>query len=417
MGWGINLFNKHSVFFTLSISFAISLFLVVFSYLLIVEKDARLYDKELKKRYFTVIQLIENEYQKVGFTQNLEDTVKSMGFEVVTNGKIDEVLRSNSIEPIFKRGFGLLFVYVLKGDKNNFIHIYAPFDEYLLIDKNVPKEEFKAIGFLIFLSVLFSFVFIYFTIYKKLYTLNELKEKIDHMDTKELKFENIDINKKDEVSLLAKKFKEKSDQIRNLKEARNIFIRNIMHELKTPITKGRFLTELEQNEQNNQKLKYVFIQLESLINELASIEEVIAKGEKIETKEYFFKDILENGVDKLILEDQNYSFLSEDRKINVNFKLFTTVVKNLIDNAVKYSHDNRVEIFIDENEIRFENKGKKLNYPLENYFEPFFNTDSKKNGSFGLGLYIVNSIVQAHKFKLGYEFLNGKNIFKIVLKP
>ena len=47
-----------------------------------------------------------------------------------------------------------------------------------------------------------------------------------------------------------------------------------MHELKTPITKGRFLTQLEQNPENNEKLKSVFNRLESLINEFASIEEL-----------------------------------------------------------------------------------------------------------------------------------------------
>ena len=32
-----------------------------------------------------------------------------------------------------------------------------------------------------------------------------------------------------------------------------------MHELKTPITKGKFLLQLEKNEENNEKLKWFLI--------------------------------------------------------------------------------------------------------------------------------------------------------------
>ena len=35
----------------------------------------------------------------------------------------------------------------------------------------------------------------------------------------------------------------------------NVFIRNIMHELKTPITKGKIIVELPNSEENDEKLK------------------------------------------------------------------------------------------------------------------------------------------------------------------
>jgi two-component system OmpR family sensor kinase len=62
----------------------------------------------------------------------------------------------------------------------------------------------------------------------------------------------------------------------------------------------------------------------------------------------------------------------------------------------------------------FENKGEPLKYPLENYFEPFFYTQNKQ--SFGLGLYIVQAILNANGYELHYEYSNNINHFIIVQK-
>lgn len=87
-----------------------------------------------------------------------------------------------------------------------------------------------------------------------------------------------------------------------------------MHELKTPITKGKFLTQLEQNEENNEKLKSVFDRLESLINEFATIEELISSTKNIEKKVYFLDDIIDNAKDILMIEDEKVIQNYENKK-------------------------------------------------------------------------------------------------------
>lgn len=225
-------------------------------------------------------------------------------------------------------------------------------------------------------------------------------------------FDCCDSSKQDEVSLLAQEFKKSAQKLKKIKEARNVFIRNIMHELKTPITKGKFLVQLPQTHENNEKMKHVFERLENLINEFGSIEEVIASTKQFDHANYFLNDIIDNAIDILLIDEELVSREFENIKVNVNFKLFSIAVKNLIDNALKYSSDGQVVIKTYHEEIIFENHGNSLEYELDSYFEPFFKNSNKN--SFGLGLYIVNSILKANGYMLKYVYENGTNRFSIV---
>ncbi len=79
-------------------------------------------------------------------------------------------------------------------------------------------------------------------------------------------------------------------------------------------------------------------------------------------------------------------------------------------NAMKYSPDKHINIVIVDAELCFESKGARLKYPLNFYIEPFTKESSSQN-SFGLGLYLVDSILKAHKQVLAYEYDNGINRF------
>ena len=86
------------------------------------------------------------------------------------------------------------------------------------------------------------------------------------------------------------------------------------------------------------------------------------------------------------------------------------LIKNLLDNGIKYSTDKHINVIIDENKIQVINKGEALKEPLENYFKPFHT--SKKG--LGLGLYIVKSILDIHQMELAYRHEDGVNTFTIV---
>ena len=101
--------------------------------------------------------------------------------------------------------------------------------------------------------------------------------------------------------------------------------------------------------------------------------------------------------------------IEKDYNVSVDFELFSLVIKNLLDNGIKYSTDKHITVVIDGTTLKVINKGEALPEPLENYFKPFH---ASKKG-LGLGLYIVKSILDIHQMELHYQHEDGENIFTL----
>ncbi len=219
----------------------------------------------------------------------------------------------------------------------------------------------------------------------------------------------------DEIATLANELERARKSINALIESRTMFLRNVMHELKTPIAKGRITTEMLQEIKQKQRLKRVFIRLESLINEFALIEEVSSGAGHIDKKRYRLADIVDEAIDQSMLDSNNIeSNIDDTQWIVCDFKLMATAFKNMIDNGVKYSTDGKIVITSSpDGSVLFSNRGRELNRALEYYIQPFSKESSSKD-SFGLGLYLVNAILTLHSVKLGYRHLNQKSIFEFI---
>jgi two-component system OmpR family sensor kinase len=186
-----------------------------------------------------------------------------------------------------------------------------------------------------------------------------------------------------------------------------------MHELKTPIAKGRLMSEMLADEKSKARLHSIFERLNLLIDEFAKIEKITSKNFELHMHAYKMSDLLEASIDMLMIENPARLITVEIKKdyiVKVDFELFTLVIKNLLDNAIKYSTDKHVLVIIDEDKIEIINKGEALSEALENYFKPFHTSKS----SLGLGIYIVKIILDIHQMELVYEHKEGMNLFMIV---
>ena len=405
--------NRQSIFFTISVSFIISLILVIASFIVLITHDYRIKEGQLLDKYIPVIKMISRQ-EKLGIDESFLKNLEEIGYTLFLDiTKINAITYNPQTKILVEKNHSKQndIFRIINLDNTNYIYIKKRNDTVLVQDNESLNSNSQLYIILVFSILLITIILVYLITLRKLMPLKLLKDKVKTLGDENFDFECCNMDGKDEVSLLASEFKKSALKLKSLKEARNIFIRNIMHELKTPITKGKFLTQLEQNEENNEKLKSVFNRLESLINEFASIEELISSSNKIEKKFYFLDDIVDNAKDILMIEDERIISKYENKKIEVNFKLFSIAIKNLIDNAIKYSPNKEVMIKSEDENIIFENIGKELESPLEKYFEPFFTHEDKAKDSFGLGLYIIYNILKANNYKLEYEYEDGINRF------
>jgi len=405
--------NRQSIFFTISVSFIISVLLVIISFLILITHDYRAKEGQFLDKYSPVMKMVLRQ-ERVGIDDNFLKNLEEMGYALFTETSQQNAITYNPktkilVEKNHPRNEDVF--RVLNLDDKNYIYVKKRNGTLLVRDDNSSTSNSNIYITLVFAILLITIILVYLITLRKLMPLKILKDKVKTLGDENFDFECCNSDSKDEVSLLAMEFKKTALRLKSLKEARNIFIRNIMHELKTPITKGKFLTQLEQNEENNEKLKSVFNRLESLINEFATIEELISSSKNIEKKFYFLEDIIDNAKDILMVDDEHVILEYENKKLEINFKLFSIAIKNLIDNAVKYSPNKEVIIKNENQNIIFENQGDELENPLESYFEPFSSNEDKSKDSFGLGLYIVHNILKANAYSLEYEYSDGINRF------
>src|SRR5690606_22643250 len=116
-------------------------------------------------------------------------------------------------------------------------------------------------------------------------------------------------------------------------------------------------------------------------------------------------------VSSLILESLSKLFLDDESKIVLNIEedftieadkyYLTIVLKNLIDNAIKYAQEYPIEIHAHKNALHIKNIAPKLSNDLVYYIRPFTREPNQQSGH-GLGLNIVNKILQKHRFTLHY---------------
>jgi two-component system OmpR family sensor kinase len=219
----------------------------------------------------------------------------------------------------------------------------------------------------------------------------------------------------DEIALISNELETTQNKIRALIDSRTLFLRNIMHELKTPIAKGRIVTTMLTDPKQQARFASIFERLEGLITEFALIEEVSSGAQSQEKKaEFRLVDLIDEAIDMGLIESESvYREVESSVMIEANFRLFATAIKNMIDNAIKYSPTNTMLIRMEEDIIVFSNFGEGLTKPLSYYVEPF-TKDHPTKDSFGLGLYIVNAILIEHGYCLAYERRDDENCFLFV---
>ncbi len=306
--------------------------------------------------------------------------------------------------------FGRVRVYTKR--KNRFIYIQSLGYNLMLKDLK-PKKYNREIALLLLALISGILTFIYTTLRRKLYPLKILDKEVQkfangNLDVHMGKYGN------DEIGKIATTFDKAIKAIKEQMESKNLFMRNMMHELKTPITKGRILAESIDDFEDKELLIRSFERMNEIITELAQVEKLTSKNITLNPQITSFDSIVEKAKTLLLCQEERIIKRYSNFRLTVDPDHFGIVLKNLIDNALKFSTDNKALVKATPKKIEILSKGQQMQHPLSYYTEPF-SQEEKNHSGFGLGLYIVKSILNIHHKKFDYHYEDGYNVFEIVL--
>lgn len=212
-----------------------------------------------------------------------------------------------------------------------------------------------------------------------------------------------------------------------------IFVANISHDLKTPITIIRANADLIENEVKNKKsIKYIQQETEKLnhlVNEMLTLTRIDNTISKENFKSFNFGDSLfdvvlpfesiayEKGIRFNINIDEVTDYFGDESNIQ-------KLAEILIDNAMSYTAKGGiVDVDVYENSkavtLSVTNTGEPISDEKKvEIFDRFYRESKSRERTgnhYGLGLSIANTIVKKHNGKITVESKNGKNTFTVIL--
>jgi two-component system OmpR family sensor kinase len=423
--------RKHAVFLTVLSALGVTLLSVSLVFWEFFKLNKQQYINHIFNKQAVITQIYRDNLQKKSSSVMLEANLAVYNFLIINEAKEEKEVLSKSkvlkskefksvLEAIKLNKSGLYRQKTITDFKssmlelNNKIYFYiqGPFRSILILDEELKPYFYWNLAYA-YSTIIFIIMFSFFLILQRLSPLIILRKKIALYGDGDM-YVSFKTIRQDEIALISNELESTRCKINNILESRTLFLRNLMHELKTPIAKGTIATQMLQTPKQIDRFSSIFGRLECLVNEFALIEEVTSLDDRTDFKEYRLVDMIDGAIDIAMVERESISIdVDASVKMMANYRLYTTAIKNMIDNAIKYSPDEHVKILMIDNELSFESKGECLANTLDYYIEPFTKDNPSKN-SFGLGLYLVDSILKAHDKVLAHEYENGVNRFIFV---
>ncbi len=209
-------------------------------------------------------------------------------------------------------------------------------------------------------------------------------------------------------------------------------IRNISHDLRTPLTSslGYVSLMLESDVTEQEKIKNLKIveerlkRLSELIDSFFEFSKILSNNQIIELDEINLVAVVEKAIsnhyEDFSKDNRMIDFKTNKRKIKIksNEVMLIRVFDNLIRNAYKHSNGN-LDIEINQNndkvKIKFINDLLYNDLDVDRIFDEFYTVDiSRTKGNTGLGLAIAKEFVEQLKGKIKADKKNNKLIITII---
>lgn len=234
-----------------------------------------------------------------------------------------------------------------------------------------------------------------------------------------------------ETKQMSEAFNKMLGRLKLLDESREEFVSNVSHELKTPMTSMKVLADslLEQEnvpvEMYQEFMADIAKEIDrenQIITDLLSLVKMDKTGQNINIRSVNINELLEQILKRLkpIAEKKNVEMVMESFRpvsAEIDETKFSLAVSNLVENAIKYNHDNgwvHVSLNADHKYFYIKVEDSGIGIPEEDQghiFERFYRVDkshSREIGGTGLGLAIARNAVIVHRGSIKVHSIEGE---------
>jgi len=238
----------------------------------------------------------------------------------------------------------------------------------------------------------------------------------------------IEVNRQDELGMLATSINTMAQDIQRMLEAKRQLLLAISHELRSPITRAKVSVAMLEDEKPRSEIDRDLNEVERLIEELLETERLSSQHRILNTSTVN----LVNLIKELLAEkfaDQPVETVFPDSAIRLDIDVarIKLLIKNLLDNALRYNpaDERSVQLVMNATEkevtIEIRDFGEGIDEQhLPHLMEPFYRVDPsrrRETGGYGLGLYLCRMIAEAHRGKLEIESQKGQGTTVKVTLP
>lgn len=285
------------------------------------------------------------------------------------------------------------------------------------------------------LTVIFISLFLSGYITKPLMKLRNVVQKISdgHFD------QRVRVTGRNEIAELGDAFNKMSERLENIDIQRSEFVSNASHELKTPLSSIKILTEsLLYQKKMDEKIVKEFLtdinseidRLDTIITDLLAITKLDNQTSPLKTGTVNIKELLESTVSSLkpLADRKRIEIavqIAADIQISCDPVKIRQAVINLIDNSIKYTPEKgmvTVRLSQSGGNVKIEVQDTGIGIPeeyLPHIFDRFYRVDkarSRETGGTGLGLYITKRIVTLHGGTIAVQSKEGEgSLFTLYL--
>jgi len=314
-------------------------------------------------------------------------------------------------------------VYIMAYDKSRIENL-----------SELRKILFWSILFSVWLSVLFSYIFSR----RAIKPITRIVKNVKEINSLKLSNRLDEGNGKDEIAQLSMTFNEMLSDLEIAFKNQEDFVSNASHELRTPLSvmigESDYLLSRERNKEDYinhiSGLVTDLKKLNVLINSLLELAQ-INREKEIAFSNVRIDEIVFNAIHQVMTKYQGrkivpkirYPENSNELLINGNFGMLEIAIKNLLDNACKFSNEDvGVEFIISDKLINIIISDKGIGIPtkeVESVYEPFKRASNVKYiGGFGIGLSLVAKILELHKATLKVDSRENEGTrIEILFRP